>query len=196
MAKEKAKAASAGAPPDPKATASNTPSDPNEKGPVEPKDPAPGKPKVDESAPPGQQLAAGGGSEVFMNTPLVRGIPVVVPVVEGVETDAETVMGVALAAPVVPGVPEMISNAQAEFAVENQDWKKGDVKSVSWNNGETMVDVVQDDGTVKTERHVSDLKTHKEFEEAIAKDPKAWKKNAKAFYGSKFSDKTLIEEPV
>src|SRR5687767_8429182 len=123
---------------------------------VEPTDPAPGKPKIDEDAPAGQKVAGGGGSNVYAGHPLVKGIPVVVPVNDSIQVDVELVEGLAVAAAVVPGAPEMVANAQAEYSVENQTWEKGDIKSFHENQGELQIDVVQDDGTVKTERHRAD----------------------------------------
>lgn len=163
---------------------------------VEPADPAPGKPKVDETAPPGAKLAGGGGSNVYgTQTPLIKGIPVVVPVNEGSVLDpSNLVEGVALAAPVVSGSPEMISNAQAEYAVDHQQWAEGDIKSIHSNQGEIQVDVVDSDGTVKTERHRADNKLIKEFEESF-QDPKNAKKDSKAFFKKNFGKETLLADP-
>jgi hypothetical protein len=158
---------------------------------VEPTDPAPGKPKVNEDAPIEQKLADGGGAPVFMNSPLVRGIPVVVPVAEGVEVQGETVLGVALAAPVVPGAPEMIANAQAEYQVENQNWKAGDIKSIHEGQGEVQLDVVQSDGTTKTERHRADKMTYKKLEKSFEDG----QKGARAFAKKAFGKDTRVLDP-
>ena len=184
---------------DPSKKAGDVKSDPDLKGVTEPKDPAPGKPKVDEDAPADQKLAGGTGLQTFAaSMPLIQGIPVVVPVGEASGIDpANLVMGVVLGAPVAPGVPEMIGNAQAEYAVEHQDWNEGDVKSVSFNQGETLIDRVQEDGSVKTERHRSDPKVEKELNETLAKgDPKKGRQNLNSFAKKAFTEKTLIEEPA
>lgn len=160
---------------------------------VEPADPAPGKPKVDETAPPGQKLADGGGGPVFMNTPLVKGIPVGVPVNEGTIEDKYLTEGVALAAPVVPGTPEMISNAQAEFAVENPTWKKGDLVGAHHvNDSEIHLDIIDSDGSKVTKKFRGDSKQFKALSEAMEKG----KNEGKKFAASMFTEADLIEDEV
>lgn len=162
------------------------------KSPTEPVDTAPGKPKVDEDAPTGQKLAGGAGSAVFMNTPLIKGVPVVVPVVDGMVPPDNLVEGVAVAAAVVTGAPEMIANAQAEFAVENPNWAEGDIKSVHYGQGEVLIDKIDKDGSVRTERHRVDEKTYKAFEKSFEEGDKA---APKAFAKKHFTKETAIPDP-
>lgn len=169
---------------------------PGPKGP-EGTDPTVGEEKIDESADPGAIVAAGGGSEVFAGHPLIKGIPVVVPVNETAGFDPKKlVYGLAVAAAVVPGAPEMVANAQAVQSVDEQDWKEGDVKGIHDvpGGGEVVIDRVGDDGVVRAERHRTDKKTYGEFEKAF-QDPKNWKRDAKAFYKKNFGKDTLIGEP-
>lgn len=170
--------------------------DPQHKGP-EGTDPTVGEEKVDEGADPGAIVAAGGGSEVFAGHPLIKGIPVVVPVNDTAGFDPKKlVLGLAVAAAVVPGAPEMIANAQAVQSVEDQDWKAGDIKAVHEvpGGGEMIVDRVGEDGVVRSERHAVDKKTYREIEQAF-QDPQNWRKDAKAAYKKHLGKDTLIGEP-
>jgi hypothetical protein len=159
---------------------------------VEPLKSDPKAPSIEEGAPIGQKVADGGGAPVFANHQLVKGIPVVIPVTPGLHPDTELVEGLAVAAAVVPGAPEMIANAQAEFAVENQTWKAGEIKSVHYNQGEVQIDTVGKDGQVETQRHRADERTYKAFEKSFEGGDKA---KPKAFAKKHFTKETAIPDP-
>ncbi len=152
-------------------------------------------PKIAEGASSGQKIAGGGGGDVYAGAPLVRGIPVVVPVNDELaeEIDAELVMGVALAAPVVEGVPEMIANAQAEVSLEATDDKPGDVKGFSFSNGEVLVAIIDEDGQKEDIRFPASEEDYAEFEESF-QDQKNWKKNAKTAFNKLFKNKDMHPE--
>jgi hypothetical protein len=159
---------------------------------VEPLKSDPKAKSVEEDAPTGQKVADGGGAPVFANHQLVKGIPVVIPVTPGLHPDTELVEGLAVAAAVVPGAPEMIANAQAEFAVENQTWKEGDIKSVHYGQGEVQIDRVGKDGAVETERHRTDERTYKALEKSFEGNDR---NKSKAFAKKHFTKETRIEDP-
>lgn len=159
---------------------------------VEPLKSDPKAKSVEEDAPVGQKVADGGGAPVFANHQLVKGIPVVIPVTEGLHPDVKLTEGLAVAAAVVPGAPEMIANAQAEYAVENQSWKAGDIKSIHYAQGEVQIDKVGKDGQVETERHRADERTYKAFEKTFEGDDRS---KSKAFAKKHFTKDTAIPDP-
>lgn len=151
--------------------------------------------RIDPGAPNDTKIAFGGGMEVFTSSPLLKGIPVVVPLSDALRSqgyaEKDLVEGVALAAPVLDGAPEMIMQGQQD-SVPVPEKKPGQVVGVHDVPGanQVQVDVVGKDGTVESQIHEADRKTVKDFQESGNKDPKG---GMQKFFEKTFSEKTRVQ---